>query len=139
MTFEDTLISQRKLRDFIGRKMASNDFVHINESDEFTTLISKGLLSQGNWRMCYYEEGNTRIPIAPVHTFALMLRDIKRTRVSITRFSYTKEVPIKDLWKILYDELHFLSPAALEESLRISVEHIKREPGESYDFSGEKL
>jgi len=140
-TFEDTLQNQKKLKKYIKNKMYDNGFVPDNEESMFECLVARSFLSQGNWRKVYYEnpDGVDKVLLGPVHTFAIELCELDSNTIEISRYSFVKIVPIKELWKILYDELPFIFPGALEEAFKTSGESRKEESLTPYSFKGEKV
>ena len=135
-TFEDTIRNQRDLKAFIFEKLYDNKGVHTSKENYFLSMIARSFLSQGNWRQVYYEDGNTRIPLGPVHTFAIKLSRIRTNKVKIKRFRFEKTVPLKELWQILYDELPYIFPGALEEALKMSGKGNKDRKTVPFSFDG---
>jgi len=137
-TFEDTIQNQDKLRDFVWKKYRTNDFVHIPETKEYINMLNKSFLSNGNWRIASYEQGNLKIPLGPVHSFGMQLAFVFSNKVNLHRYEFSKEIEIKELWKVLLDEMPFIFVAALEESLKISAETPRGEDRASFDWSHER-
>lgn len=135
-TFEDTIKNQKRLKEFVNKKKKNHTYVTYMEAQHFEGLVARSFLSQGNWRQCYYENEGVKIPLGPVHTFALNLAKVKSKQVHIKRFSFSKTVDISDLWRVLEDEFSYIFPGALEEALRISGEGTKEKRTEPFSFSG---
>jgi len=138
LTFEDTIQCQNKLQELLWQKFKNNDFVHIPEQKEYIDLVNKSFLSNGNWRFCYYNEGNLKIPLGPVHTVCLKMMFVYGPKVKVTRYDFVKVIEIKEIWKIILDELPFIFPAALEESLKTSAETPRGIEASSFEWGHEK-
>ena len=138
LTYEDTINTQEKLRTFVWTKFKKNDFVHMGEESEYLKLLHKAFRSQGNWRIAYYVHGNMKIPLNPVHSFAMRLCFVYSPRLSIERYDVVLEIDIKEMWSILLEEMFFIFPAALEEALKISGEVFMGEERESFEWKHEK-
>lgn len=138
LTYEDTINAQEKLRDFVWKKFKHNDFVHMGEESEYIKLLNKAFRSQGNWRIAYYMYQNMKIPLNPVHSFAMRLCFVYSPKVEIERYDVTLEIDIKEMWAILLEEMFFIFPAALEEALKISGEILMGEDREAFEWKHEK-
>lgn len=132
-TLEDSSHYQHELECFLLSKIKSNDPVFISEKRLYKKLIDNSLLSQGNFRIVFYEEGTQRIPLGNLHTFLIQLGRLKGHTLNIRRFSFEKQVPLSLLWKIAYDELPFVFPSVVQESFHSSTE-FKKFGSEAYEF-----
>lgn len=138
LTFQDTMQAQDELHGFIWSKYTNNDFIHIPERQGYVSLVDKSFLSEGNFRIAFYKDGNTRIPLGPVHTFSLQLSNLFSSTVEIQRYDFKKTIQISELWKILLDEMPFIFPPALEESLHMSAEMPRGEQRTAFEWGHEK-
>lgn len=138
LTFMDTIRAQKKLDEYLYRLRKHNDFIHVPECEDFIRTVNSAFLSQGQWRLCYLDAGNTKIPLSGCHTLCLKLAHIHRNNVKVKRYSFEQEVPISRFWDLIIQETYFIYPAALEESLKISGEHPKREDSQAYDFTSRR-
>jgi len=137
-TYEDTIRYQQRLEDIVRQKYYQNDFIHIPEEKEYMEIISKAYLTQGMWRLVYYEDGTNKIPLGNLHSFSINLGRIKRKTVKITRYSYSKNVPISELWLILFNEFPYIFPLAQKLAYQSSVEGLMRESAEPFEFSSKE-
>ena len=138
LTFEDTIRAQSDLRAMIWKKYKENDFIHIPEQKEYIELLNKSFLSNGNWRIAFYEQDNLKIPLGPVHTLCLKMTFIFGNKVKLKRYDFIKVIDIKEIWKIVLDEMPFIFVAALEESLKTSAETPRGEERQAFDWSHER-
>ena len=138
LTFQDTMQSQNELHGFVWNKFKKNDFVHIPETREYINLVDKSFLSEGNFRIAFYKDGNTRVPLGPVHTYALQISNLFSATVTIQRYEFKKVIQISELWQILLDEMPFIFPPALEESLHMSAEMPRGEERTAFEWGHEK-
>jgi len=138
LTFEDTMRAQSELRAMIWKKYRDNDFIHYPEQKTYIELLNKSFLSNGNWRIAFYEQGNLKIPLGPVHTLCLQMAFTFGHKVKLKRYEFEKDIDIKEIWKIVLDEMPFIFVAALEESLKTSAETPRGEERAAFDWSHER-
>jgi len=140
LTHADCINRQNELMELLQRKINRNVGLNYEERENFPDLIANALYSQG-WINAYHSVyDGTRIPMGPVHSFALRMKEIKGPKIKVKFFNKEYIVNISDLWKTLYDYLIRLFPRALEEALHVSREIPQREETTSYIFkSDEKI
>jgi len=138
LTHADCINRQNELMDLLQKKMDRNVRFNHEEREDFPDLIANALFSQG-WIDSYHSVSDgTRIPLGPVHSFALRMKDLQGPKVRLKFFNKEYVVDISDLWKTLYDYLIRLFPRALEEALHVSREVPQREETTSYVFKSDK-
>jgi hypothetical protein len=106
----------------------------MGEEKDYITLLDHAFRSQGNWRIASYTYDNMKIPLNPVHSFAMRLCYVYSPKVKIERYDVTLEIDIKELWSIILEEMFYIFPAALEEALKISGEFSKGEEREAFEW-----
>ena len=134
LTFEDTITAQNELEKFIWDKYQKNKFIVEDEREYYINLLSKAFLSKGNWRKAKYGY----IKFGGIHTFGLEMAFIFDTKLKIRRFDEIFVVDIKDLWKIILDQLKFIFPLALQESLHVSAEVPRGTERSGFEWTHEK-
>lgn len=138
LTHADCINRQDELMELLQRKIDRNVGLNHEEREDFPDLIANALLSQG-WIDSYQSiSDGTQIPMGPVHSFALRMKDLQGPKIKLKFFNKEYIVNISDLWKTLYDYFIRLFPRALEEALHVSREIPQREESTSYTFSSDK-
>ena len=140
LTHADCINRQDELMELLQRKIDRNVGLNHEERGDFPDLIANALLSQG-WIDSYQSiSDGTQIPMGPVHSFALRMKDLQGPKIKLKFFNKEYIVHISDLWKTLYGYLIRLFPLALEEALHVSREIPQREESTSFTFrSDEKI
>lgn len=140
LTHADCINRQDELMELLQRKINRNVGLNHEEREYFPDLLANALYSQG-WINAYHSVyDGTRIPMGPVHSFALRMKELRGSTVQLIFFNKTYIVNISDLWKTLYDYFIRLFPRALEEALHVSREVPQREESSSFIFkSDEKI
>ena len=141
-TFEDVIKFQNQLLEVVKSKRRNNSCLSFSERDEFLSLFTRSVLSQGSIKCLYRTRKGTIVPFHHLTELAYLLSEQTTNYVDIvnydTKGTYEHHLPISELWKFFEMKLIYVFPYACDEASHMSAEAVIRETPTSFNFSAQK-
>lgn len=136
-TLEDTLMYQDELSELFKLVINENRPMRLNERKRMRQIMPKALLSKGAIECVTLVIEGGWFTFASLQSMILRVSEINENMVRLTTHKPEHNVQvgsIGELWKYVYDQLHYLYPLAAAEAIRMSKESQYKVDQESYDF-----
>lgn len=135
LTFEDTLVNQKKIRNWLEILIKQKKPLEWQQRDAFIKIFNKATLTIGRPKLVIYKAPDgKRIPLGKLHYFAQKITYIKTNTIIIKYKNKSYTIPIEDLWKLLLEYLLEIFPASLDLALRMSAERFRTSYKGSVDY-----